>query len=137
MKSWSVSGHVSGGAAAAAQTESPQTETPLDAAWDLVKDLDAGTRDALRVVASSHGLQGEANGVKIYDLASESVAISHAGLAARARPSAGGLVPDETHFLNALQESIESGKTPADELLDHYHGDWNGDLNRIYSEYSY
>ena len=52
-------------------------------------------------------------------------------------PGAGGLVPDETHFLNALHETIESGKTPADELLDHYNGDWNGDLKRIYKEYSY
>ena len=109
----------------------------LDAAWDLVKGLDAGTRDALRVVASSHGLQGEANGVKIYDLAREAVAISHAGLKARARCGAGGMVPDETHFLNALHETIETGKTPADELLDLYHGEWNGDLSRIYASHSY
>ena len=26
---------------------------------------------------------------------------------------------------------------PADELLAHYHGDWHGDLSRIYAEYSY
>ena len=25
----------------------------------------------------------------------------------------------------------------ADELLEHYHGDWDGDLTRIYAEYSY
>lgn len=109
----------------------------LDAAWDLVKDLDAGTRDALRVVASSHGLQGEVNGVKLHDLAREAVAISHMGLKNRARAGAGGMVPDETHFLNALHETVESGQTPADELLEKYHGDWNGDLSRIYAEYSY
>jgi glutamate--cysteine ligase len=39
--------------------------------------------------------------------------------------------------LNALHESIESGKTPADELLDHYHGDWNGDITRVFEDYSY
>jgi glutamate--cysteine ligase len=65
------------------------------------------------------------------------VAFSEAGLKARARPGAGGLVPDETHFLNALKESIESGQVPADELLAQYNGDWNGDLTRIYSEFSY
>lgn len=112
-------------------------QTALDAAWDLVKDLDAGTRDALRVVASSHGLQGEVNGVNLHDLAREAVAISQMGLVNRARAGAGGMVPDETHFLNALHETVESGKTPADELLDHYHGEWNGDLTRIYAEYSY
>jgi glutamate--cysteine ligase len=112
-------------------------QAALDAAWDLVKDLDSGTRDALRVVASSHGLQGEANGVRLHDLAREAVAISHAGLVARGRSGAGGMVPDETHFLNALHDTVESGKTPADELLDRYYGDWNGDLSRIYEEYSY
>jgi glutamate--cysteine ligase len=54
-----------------------------------------------------------------------------------ARAGGGGLIPDETHFLNALNESIETGKTPADELLEHFHGDWNGDLDRIYADYSY
>ena len=67
----------------------------------------------------------------------EVVAIAEAGLKARARPGAGGMVPDETHFLSALKDSIDSGKVLADELLDHYNGDWNGDLNRIYAEYSY
>ena len=109
----------------------------LDAAWDLVKGFDAGTRDALRVVASSHGLQGEVNGVNMHQLAREAVAISHKGLQNRARAGAGGMVPDETHFLNALHETIETGMTPADELLERYHGDWNGDLSRIYAEYSY
>ncbi|MFZ8959721.1 MAG: glutamate--cysteine ligase, partial [Paracoccaceae bacterium] len=54
-----------------------------------------------------------------------------------ARAGAGGLVPDETHFLNALKESLESCKTPADELLERYHGEWGGDLTRIYEEYKY
>ena len=45
--------------------------------------------------------------------------------------------PFKTHFLNALKDSIESGKTPADELLDLYHGEWDGDLSRIYAEFSY
>ena len=73
----------------------------------------------------------------MHDIAREAVALSHQGLAARARSGAGGMVPDETHFLNALHESIESGKTPADELLDRYHGDWNGDITRVFEDYSY
>jgi glutamate--cysteine ligase len=109
----------------------------LDAAWDLVKDLDTETREGLRVAASVDGLEGSANGVGLGDLAREAVAIAEAGLKARARPGAGGLLPDETHFLNALKETLETGKTPADELLDDYHGDWGGDLSRIYAAYSY
>lgn len=109
----------------------------LDAAWDLVKGWDAETREALRVAASVDGLQAEVGGIKMHDLAREVVAIAESGLAARARPGAGGLIPDETHFLNALKESLDSGQTPADELLAHYYGDWQGDLDRIYAEYSY
>ncbi|UWR61004.1 glutamate--cysteine ligase [Phaeobacter inhibens] len=112
-------------------------QSSLDAAWDLAKGWDAETREALRVAASEQGLQAQVGNIKMHDLAREVVAISEAGLKSRARAGAGGLVPDETHFLNALKDSIETGKVPADELLDRYHGDWSGDLSRIYSEYSY
>ena len=112
-------------------------QTALDAAWDIAKGWDAETREALRVAASVDGLQAEVGGIKMHDLARELVAISEAGLKARAKPGAGGLIPDETHFLNALKESIESGQTPADELLAKYHGEWGGDLTRIYEENKY
>ena len=109
----------------------------LDAAWDMVKDWDDETREALRVAAGDQGLAAEVNGLKMLDLAREAIAIAEAGLKARARPGSGGMVPDETHFLNALQESVASGQGPADELLALYEGEWQGDLSRIYAEYSY
>ncbi|PZX42092.1 glutamate--cysteine ligase [Roseinatronobacter thiooxidans] len=112
-------------------------QTALDAAWDLAKKLDAETRDALRIAASVDGLHGSAGRFKLHDLAREVVDIAEAGLKARACPGAGGMLPDETHFLNALKESIETGQIPADELLARYHGDWQGDLTRIYADYSY
>ncbi len=109
----------------------------LDAAWDLCRHWDAETREALRVAASVDALQARTHGVNMHDLAREVVAIAEAGLKARARPGAGGLIPDETHFLNPLKESAASGQVLADELLAHYRGDWQGDLRRIYREYSY
>ncbi|UWQ42136.1 glutamate--cysteine ligase [Leisingera aquaemixtae] len=112
-------------------------QSALDAAWDLVKGWDAETREGLRVAASEQGLQAKVNGISMHELAREVVAISESGLKARHKPGAGGLVPDETHFLNALKDSLESGKVPADELLERYHGAWDGDLNRIYSEFAY
>jgi len=39
--------------------------------------------------------------------------------------------------LNALKESLESGKTPADELIECYNGEWGGDLSKIYGAFSY
>ncbi len=109
----------------------------LDAAWDLAKGWDAETREALRIAASVDGLQAEVPGIKMHDLAREVVDIAERGLKARARPGAGGMLLDETHFLNALKESVETGQVPADELLERYHGDWNGDLSKVYGEYSY
>ena len=109
----------------------------LDAAWDLVKDWDAETREALRVAASVYGLHAKVGNIDMHELSKSVLDIAHAGLAKRARPGAGGMIPDETHFLNALMESVETKKTPADELMDHYNGAWAGDLNRIFAEFSY
>lgn len=112
-------------------------QASLDAAWDLGKAWDAETREALRVAASVDGIAAQVNGIKMIDLAREAIAIAEGGLKSRARPGAGGLVPDETHFLNALKESLETGQTQADEMLAKYHGEWGGDLTRIYNDYSY
>ncbi len=112
-------------------------QAALDAAWDLCRGWTAEERETLRIDASVKGLEAVIGGRTMRELASEVLAISKSGLVARARAGAGGLIPDETHFLNALHEIVESGRTPADELLDHYHGDWAGDLTRIYAEYSY
>ena len=112
-------------------------ETALDAAWDLVKGLDAETRNGLRVAASVDGLAAEVSGVRMRDLAREAVAIAENGLKSRARPGAGGLLPDETHFLNALKETLETGETPADELIRRFNTDWAGDVTKVFAEYSY
>lgn len=112
-------------------------QSALDAAYDLVKGFDEETRNALRVAASEQGLQAQVGDINMRELAKQVVAISESGLKARARAGSGGLVPDETHFLNALKESLETGQTPADELLEKYHGDWNGDVTRVFKDYSY
>ena len=109
----------------------------LDAAWDLVKGWDAETREALRVAASVDGLQAQVGNINMLDLSKEVLDIARAGLKARARPGLGGMVQDERHFLHALEDSVESGQAPADELLAQYHGAWNGDLTKIYEEFSY
>jgi glutamate--cysteine ligase len=112
-------------------------QSTLDAAWDMCKDWDAEMREDLRVMASVGGIHAEVGGRPMLDLAAEVLELSQAGLKARARAGNDGLVPDETHFLNALQETVTDGKSPADELLARYHGEWNADLGRIYDEYSY
>ncbi|MEL6167087.1 MAG: glutamate--cysteine ligase [Pseudomonadota bacterium] len=112
-------------------------QSSLDAAWDLVKDWNAATREELRVAASVDGLGAEVGGIRMRTLAETVLAIAEAGLKARARPGAGGLIPDETHFLNALTESVSTGQVPADELIARYHGDWEGDVTKVFEAYSY
>ncbi len=109
----------------------------LDAAWDLVKDWTTEEREALRIDASERGLRAEIRGISMLDLARQVVGLAQSGLAARGRAGAGGLLPDETHFLNALHEIIDSGQNQADEMLQRFHSDWDEDMTNVYSEYSY
>ncbi len=99
-------------------------QTALDSAWDLVKHLDTETREGLRVAASVSGLQGEAGGVKLIDLARAALGLSHVGLASR------GL--GEERLLAPLVESVETGKVQADRLLAAYAGPWKHSLTPIY-----
>jgi glutamate--cysteine ligase len=98
----------------------------LDAAWDLVKGLDAETREGLRVAASVSALQGESGGVKLIDLARAAVKLSHSGLVARG-------MGEEAHLL-PLAESVSTGMTQADHLIKKHQGDWSGKIKHIYSE---
>ncbi len=99
-------------------------QTALDAAWDLVKGLDAATREGLRVAASVAALQGEAGGVRLWDLARAAVGLSHAGLVAR------GL--GEERLIAPLVDSVRTGRVQADRWLDLVQGDRGGDFAPLY-----
>ncbi len=107
----------------------------LDAAWDLVKGWDADTREGLRVAASVAGLQAEYGGVRMHDLAREVLALSAAGLGARAEMNAAG--QDESIYLAPLHESVATGRVAADLALARFHAEWHGDLSRMYADFSY
>ena len=109
-------------------------QSALDAAWDIAKSWDAETREALRVAASVDGMAANTHGIKMQDLAAQVLSLSQAGLAARNRCQDG---KDESIWLAPLSDIVTSGKSAADRLLDLYHGDWQGDLTRIYASTSY
>jgi glutamate--cysteine ligase len=109
----------------------------LDAAWDLCRDWTDADRVQLRHDAGKFALRAEVRGRSMRDLAREVLTIAEAGLKARARPGAGGLIADETHFLNALHEIVATGQTASDEMLARYAGPWQHRLAPIYAEYSY
>ncbi len=107
----------------------------LDAAWDLVKDWSMDDREALRSAVPKLALDAPLpGGGKLHDIAREVLSIARRGLAARGQLNTGG--DNETGFLETLDEIVASGKVPAQRLLDQYHGEWNGDLSRIY-DYSF
>lgn len=112
-------------------------QTSLDAAWDLVKGWDAETRENLRIAASQNGLNASVEGINLSNVAQEVVALAHHGLEARERQGANGLLANETHFLNALHDTLASGKSPADELVDLYNTEWQQDVAPIFDAMSY
>ena len=61
--------------------------------------------------------------------------ISIAGLRRRARRNIAG--QDETAFLDTLIEIAEAGQTAADRKLALFHGEWNGDIDRVFKEFAY
>ena len=113
------------------------SQSSLDAAWDLVRGWDAETREGLRRSASKEGLRGGFNGVRIIDCAREVLEMAKQGLESRNCASANGMIPNESHFLDALRDSLDTGHTPAEELLDLYYGSWNGSLDLVFEECSY
>jgi glutamate--cysteine ligase len=105
----------------------------LDAAWDLVKDWSLDERQALRDAVPRLALDAPLpGGGRLGDIAGEVLDIAHAGLAARGRLNAAG--DDETGYLDPLRDIVRSGKVPAQRLLDRFHGEWGGDVGRVYAE---
>jgi glutamate--cysteine ligase len=107
----------------------------LQAAWDLCKDWDIADHERLRRDVTRLGLRAEVAGRSVRDVAVDMVAIAKQGLKNRARFS-GGMV-DERGYLAELEDIADSGVTPAERLLDLYHGEWKGDVTRIYRDFAY
>ncbi len=108
----------------------------LDAAWDEVKHWTMEEREALRAAVPKMGLDAPiGGGGKLRDIAGRIVEIASSGLTARNRLNSGG--DNESGFIDPLREVVASGKTPAEILLDKYHGEWGGDISRVYAEMSF
>jgi len=113
------------------------SQSSLDAAWDLCKKWTVEERENLRVLSSIHGLDGSSDKISLRDISSKLLLISQNGLNERNNLSNNKFPSNEIHFLDTLHESLESGITPADELIAKYNNEWNGNTDRIFDEYSY
>jgi len=107
----------------------------LEAAWDLVKGWSKDDHNALRAMAAKTGLKGEIAGRPVRDWTLDVLEIARHGLKNRNHLS-GGLI-DESGYLGELFEIAESGRTPAERLLELYYGRWQGDIRKLYEEEAY
>lgn len=107
----------------------------LSAAWDLCKDWEIEDHERLRRDVTRLGLKAEVAGRSVRDVAVDMVSIAKQGLKNRARFS-GGMV-DERGYISELEDIADSGVTSAERLLDLYHGEWKGDLSRLYRDFAY
>ena len=108
----------------------------LDAAWERVRHWSIQEREALRHAVPRQALAAAVpGGGTVRDLAREVLEIASAGLRARANLNAAG--DHEGGFLDPLREVVSSGLTNADRLLGWYHGEWGGDVSKVYRELSF
>ena len=96
----------------------------LDGAWELVKAATSQQRQALRHDVPKLGLKAQFMGRSLQALGKDVLALARQGLVAR------GL--GEEPFLDVLDEIVASGLTPADRLLDLYHGPWKGEIAPVF-----
>jgi glutamate--cysteine ligase len=110
-------------------------DVSLDAAWDLVKHWTAEQRQQLRDAVPKQGLAAMIGGRTLFAIATDVLKLAGAGLARRQRFDVNGR--NETHFLDVLEDRLARATTPAQELLDKFHGKWAGSVDPIYTEEAY
>src|SRR5690349_7840521 len=110
-------------------------DASLDAAWDLVSSWTAAERQALRDDVPRFGFKARIKDRFLFEIAKECVKLSHAGLRRRNRVDQTGR--DESRYLEPLERILESGRTPAEEMLDKFNGDWGGSVEPVYQEYAF
>jgi glutamate--cysteine ligase len=108
----------------------------LGEAWDLVKHWSIEGREKLRRDVPKLALDAVTpDGETMRDLAGRVLDIAADGLTRRARLNSAG--DNEGGFLDPLRDVVATGMTPADRLLYKYAHEWNGDVSRIYEEFSF
>jgi glutamate--cysteine ligase len=107
----------------------------LDAAAEMVKGWTVEELAVLRRDVPRLALDARFRGRTLADWSKDLLRIARDGLVGRRKLDRMG--GDESHFLNTLDHIAESGKTPAQEKLDLFHGRWNGSIDPLFAEFAY
>jgi len=110
-------------------------QSSLDAGWDLVKGWTAPERQQLRDTVPRDGLKAMIRGRTVQEVARDVLAIARSGLERRGEMGCKGR--SEAAFLDVLDETVATGKTAAENLLALYHGNWNGNVERVFRDFAY
>jgi glutamate--cysteine ligase len=107
----------------------------LNAAWDMVRHWTAAERQTLRDDVPRFGFKARIRDRYLFEIARECLKLSHAGLRRRNRVDHSGR--DESRYLEPLEQILESGRTPAEEMLEKFNGPWGGSVDPAYNEYAF
>jgi glutamate--cysteine ligase len=110
-------------------------DVSLDACWEIVKDWTAAERQKLRDDVPRLGFKATIRGRSLLEISKQTLALAEQGLVRRKKLDHNGR--DEAGYLRPLQEIVARGITPAEELLEKYHGPWKGSVEPIFDEYAY
>jgi glutamate--cysteine ligase len=108
---------------------------PLDAAFDLIKHWTAEERQKLRDDVPRRGFEAVIAGRSVLEIAEECLQLSRDGLRRRGRHDHKG--GDERRYLAPLEYFVDRRITPAEELLENFHGPWHGSVEPLFSAYAY
>ncbi len=99
----------------------------LGAAWQRVRDWSAEERIALEIGVARQGLHTPFRDGTIRELAGWAIELAGEGLQRRAHLNNQGR--DESRYLEPLQQVVDNGQTFAENLLDRFDRQWNGDMD--------
>ena len=92
-------------------------------------------RQALRDDVPRLGFKARIKDRYLFEIAKECLALAHSGL--RRRGHIDHLGRDESRHLEPLERIIDWGRTPAEEMLEKFHGPWQGSVEPAYDEYAF
>ena len=107
-------------------------ESVLSKALDLISDWTLEEMATLRRQAPHLGLRTPFRDGTLHDVAQQVIVLSEQGLGARAESD--GLGGDERGFLQPVMKTISDNKTPAERLVERFHGPWGGDVTKVFDE---
>ena len=107
----------------------------LAGAAALIRDIDADDVMSARLSVAKDGLRGKLGKQNVYDIAAKTLDLASKGLLRRAIVDDDG--NDETGFLQPLRTVISSQQTPAEVMLEKYHGVWERNIDQVFTSNQY